>query len=56
MVNNILASLPWNYYKNLSLTSCQELQVAAELRERGIAADYYHADMDVNAREKVHMR
>ncbi|KAJ6695717.1 DNA HELICASE RECQ FAMILY MEMBER [Salix koriyanagi] len=31
-------------------------QVAAELRERGIAADYYHADMDVNAREKVHMR
>uniref|UniRef100_A0A6M2EDY1 ATP-dependent DNA helicase n=1 Tax=Populus davidiana TaxID=266767 RepID=A0A6M2EDY1_9ROSI len=30
-------------------------QVAAELRERGIAADYYHADMDVNAREKVHM-
>ncbi|KAH8513711.1 hypothetical protein H0E87_006829 [Populus deltoides] len=29
-------------------------QVAAELRERGIAADYYHADMDVNAREKVH--
>ncbi|XP_050233938.1 ATP-dependent DNA helicase Q-like 2 [Mercurialis annua] len=31
-------------------------QVAAELRERGISADYYHADMDVNAREKVHMR
>ncbi|KAB5564317.1 hypothetical protein DKX38_004371 [Salix brachista] len=31
-------------------------QVAAELRARGIAADYYHADMDVNAREKVHMR
>lgn len=30
-------------------------QVAAELRERGIAAHYYHADMDVNAREKVHM-
>ncbi|XP_011028013.1 PREDICTED: mediator of RNA polymerase II transcription subunit 34 [Populus euphratica] len=30
-------------------------QVAAELRERGISADYYHADMDVNAREKVHM-
>lgn len=29
-------------------------QVAAELHERGIAADYYHADMDVNAREKVH--
>ncbi|KAJ6703826.1 ATP-DEPENDENT DNA HELICASE Q1 [Salix viminalis] len=27
-------------------------QVAAELRVRGIAADYYHADMDVNAREK----
>ncbi|XP_062146519.1 ATP-dependent DNA helicase Q-like 2 isoform X1 [Alnus glutinosa] len=31
-------------------------QVAKELRERGILADYYHADMDVNAREKVHMR
>ncbi|EEF42467.1 ATP-dependent DNA helicase Q-like 2 [Ricinus communis] len=31
-------------------------QVAADLRERGISADYYHADMDVNAREKVHMR
>ncbi|GER39806.1 ATP-dependent DNA helicase RecQ family protein [Striga asiatica] len=30
-------------------------QVAKELRERGILADYYHADMDVNAREKVHM-
>ncbi|GLT53104.1 hypothetical protein SLA2020_263980 [Shorea laevis] len=30
--------------------------VAKELRERGILADYYHADMDVNAREKVHMR
>ncbi|CAA0814930.1 Mediator of RNA polymerase II transcription subunit 34 [Striga hermonthica] len=31
-------------------------QVANELRERGILADYYHADMDVNARERVHMR
>ncbi|PIN13620.1 putative ATP-dependent RNA helicase FAL1, involved in rRNA maturation, DEAD-box superfamily [Handroanthus impetiginosus] len=31
-------------------------QVAKELRERGISADYYHADMDVHAREKVHMR
>ncbi|RZC73937.1 hypothetical protein C5167_049418, partial [Papaver somniferum] len=30
--------------------------VAHELRQRGISADYYHADMDVNAREKVHMR
>ncbi|KAL2348794.1 hypothetical protein Fmac_002794 [Flemingia macrophylla] len=30
-------------------------QVAKELRERGVSADYYHADMDVNAREKVHM-
>ncbi|XP_057965896.1 ATP-dependent DNA helicase Q-like 2 isoform X2 [Malania oleifera] len=30
--------------------------VAKELRERGISADYYHADMDVNAREKVHLR
>ncbi|OVA18414.1 Helicase [Macleaya cordata] len=31
-------------------------QVASELRQRRISADYYHADMDVNAREKVHMR
>lgn len=31
-------------------------QVAKELRERGVSADYYHADMDVNSREKVHMR
>ncbi|KAH6836351.1 RECQ helicase L2 [Perilla frutescens var. hirtella] len=31
-------------------------QVAKELRGRGITADYYHADMDVHAREKVHMR
>ncbi|KAK7252557.1 hypothetical protein RIF29_36597 [Crotalaria pallida] len=31
-------------------------QVAKELRDRGVSADYYHADMDVNAREKVHMR
>lgn len=31
-------------------------QVAKELRERGISADYYHADMDVVAREKVHLR
>ncbi|KAI3692271.1 hypothetical protein L6452_32085 [Arctium lappa] len=31
-------------------------QVAKELRERGVSADHYHADMDVNFREKVHMR
>uniref|UniRef100_A0A2P2LYA8 DNA 3'-5' helicase n=1 Tax=Rhizophora mucronata TaxID=61149 RepID=A0A2P2LYA8_RHIMU len=31
-------------------------QIAAELRERGILADYYHADMDAKAREKVHIR
>ncbi|XP_021294734.1 mediator of RNA polymerase II transcription subunit 34 isoform X3 [Herrania umbratica] len=31
-------------------------QVASELCERGISAGYYHADMDVNAREKVHMK
>jgi len=31
-------------------------QVAKELRGRGISADYYHADMDAVAREKVHMR
>ncbi|KAF7809387.1 Mediator of RNA polymerase II transcription subunit 34 [Senna tora] len=31
-------------------------QVAKELRERGISSDHYHADMDVHAREKVHMR
>ncbi|KAK6158624.1 hypothetical protein DH2020_005938 [Rehmannia glutinosa] len=31
-------------------------QVAKELCERGISADYYHADMDVHARERVHTR
>nr|XP_011465145.1 PREDICTED: mediator of RNA polymerase II transcription subunit 34 isoform X2 [Fragaria vesca subsp. vesca] len=31
-------------------------QVAKDLRERGISAHHYHADMDVNARENVHMR
>ncbi|CAA7061241.1 unnamed protein product [Microthlaspi erraticum] len=31
-------------------------QIAGDLRQRGISADYYHADMDVNVREKVHMR
>lgn len=30
--------------------------MAKELRERGILADYYHADMHDGAREKVHMR
>ncbi|XP_009397795.2 ATP-dependent DNA helicase Q-like 2 isoform X1 [Musa acuminata AAA Group] len=30
-------------------------QVAKELRGRGISADHYHADMDVIAREKVHL-
>ncbi|XP_020083937.1 mediator of RNA polymerase II transcription subunit 34 isoform X10 [Ananas comosus] len=30
--------------------------VAKELRDRGISADYYHADMDVVARGKVHLR
>ncbi|XP_062197489.1 ATP-dependent DNA helicase Q-like 2 isoform X2 [Phragmites australis] len=29
-------------------------QVAKELRDRGILADYYHADMDIVAREKIH--
>ncbi|XP_043713234.1 ATP-dependent DNA helicase Q-like 2 isoform X2 [Telopea speciosissima] len=31
-------------------------QVADELFQRGISAGYYHADMDVDARAKVHMR
>ncbi|PKA45982.1 Mediator of RNA polymerase II transcription subunit 34 [Apostasia shenzhenica] len=31
-------------------------QVARELQEHGISADYYHADMDIAAREKVHLR
>ncbi|ERN15693.1 mediator of RNA polymerase II transcription subunit 34 [Amborella trichopoda] len=31
-------------------------QVAKELRERGILADHYHADMDANERERVHLR
>ncbi|CAH1416155.1 unnamed protein product [Lactuca virosa] len=32
------------------------VRVTKELRERGVSANHYHADMDVNAREKVHMR
>nr|POE59592.1 isoform 2 of mediator of rna polymerase ii transcription subunit 34 [Quercus suber] len=40
----------------MSFVCRRELQIAKELRERGISADYYHADMDANAREKVHMR
>ncbi|CAN6163410.1 unnamed protein product [Urochloa humidicola] len=31
-------------------------QVAKELRDRGISAEHYHADMDIIDREKVHMR
>ncbi|CAI9096937.1 OLC1v1033201C1 [Oldenlandia corymbosa var. corymbosa] len=31
-------------------------QVAKELREQGISADFYHADMDADARQKVHSR
>ncbi|CAN0840597.1 ATP-dependent DNA helicase Q-like 2 [Linum grandiflorum] len=31
-------------------------QVAAELRTRGISADHYHAYMDPDSRDKVHMR
>ncbi|XP_056687301.1 ATP-dependent DNA helicase Q-like 2 isoform X2 [Spinacia oleracea] len=31
-------------------------QVAKELREKGIKADHYHADMEVRDRESVHMR
>ncbi|CAN6461375.1 unnamed protein product [Victoria cruziana] len=30
-------------------------QVAKDLRQLGISADYYHADMDAHARERVHM-
>ena len=43
-------------YVYMAFLYSTELQVAKELRERGISADYYHADMDVNAREKVHIR
>ncbi|CAD6212279.1 unnamed protein product [Miscanthus lutarioriparius] len=31
-------------------------QVAKELRDRGVLAEHYHADMDIVAREKIHMR
>jgi len=31
-------------------------QVAKELCDRGISAEHYHADMDIIAREKIHMR
>ncbi|XP_078158621.1 RECQ helicase L2 isoform X2 [Carex rostrata] len=31
-------------------------QIAKDLRDRGISADFYHADMDVISRENVHLR
>ncbi|KAF8723361.1 hypothetical protein HU200_021886 [Digitaria exilis] len=31
-------------------------QVAKELRDRGILAEHYHADMEIEAREKIHTR
>ncbi|KAJ3691766.1 hypothetical protein LUZ61_020930 [Rhynchospora tenuis] len=31
-------------------------QIAKDLRDRGISADFYHADMEVTSREKVHLR
>ncbi|KAG9452886.1 hypothetical protein H6P81_005790 [Aristolochia fimbriata] len=37
-----------------SRKECEE--VAKELRQRGISADYYHADMEPYVREKVHMQ
>jgi len=33
-----------------------EKLVAKELRDRGVSAEHYHADMDIVAREKIHMR
>ncbi|XP_044502444.1 ATP-dependent DNA helicase Q-like 2 isoform X2 [Mangifera indica] len=61
VVDEIAEFIQESYPKNesgivycFSRKECE--QVAQELRERGISADYYHADMDVNVREKVHMR
>lgn len=33
-----------------------QLQVGKELRQRGISAEHYHADMDAKTRERVHIR
>ncbi|KAL8153849.1 hypothetical protein V2J09_011609 [Rumex salicifolius] len=42
---------------NLELfIASRERNVANELQQRGIKAGFYHADMDVRARENVHMR
>ncbi|RVX02156.1 Mediator of RNA polymerase II transcription subunit 34 [Vitis vinifera] len=50
--------LPYFAFRGVPLSVLQLnwIAVAKELRERGISADYYHADMDVNARERVHLR
>ncbi|KAI3709790.1 hypothetical protein L2E82_39556 [Cichorium intybus] len=44
-----------DFIQNSSSINKSEI-LAKELRERGVSADHYHAYMDVNAREKVHMR
>ncbi|PON51591.1 DNA helicase, ATP-dependent [Parasponia andersonii] len=62
VVNDEIAKFIQEFYLNnesgivycFSRKECE--QVAKELCARGISADYYHADMDVNAREKVHTR
>ncbi|KAI6679071.1 hypothetical protein NL676_039867 [Syzygium grande] len=62
LVIDEIAEFIWVSYLNnesgivccFSRKECE--QVAKELRDRGISPDYYHADMDVNACEKVHLR
>ncbi|PWA77511.1 RECQ helicase L2 [Artemisia annua] len=61
VINDIADFIQGSYTNNesgivycFSRKECE--QVAKELRERGVSADHYHADMDVNARERVHMR
>uniref|UniRef100_A0A7N0VDW2 ATP-dependent DNA helicase n=2 Tax=Kalanchoe fedtschenkoi TaxID=63787 RepID=A0A7N0VDW2_KALFE len=61
VINDIAAYIRGSYPKNESgIVYCfsrKECElVAKELRDIGISAEYYHADMDVNAREKVHLR
>ncbi|XP_068649970.1 ATP-dependent DNA helicase Q-like 2 [Aristolochia californica] len=61
VVDEIAAFIRGSYPNNesgivycFSRKECEE--VARELRQRGISADYYHADMDSYAREKVHIQ
>lgn len=57
IANFIIESYPNNESGIVYCFSRKECeQVAKELRDRGVSAEHYHADMDIVAREKIHMR